>query len=775
MKKNFLVVLTLVSIMLSCTNQESNEEKGIISIIPEPLQLEQGNGHFTINEKTSISIPKDETVKEVADYLASYLSNAAGYQNAVEYLGADKNNISFELVEDEKLGDEGYLLSVTPKHIRIKATNSKGFFYGVQTILQLLPTNIYKAAPASSTIWKIPVCEIFDKPRFEWRGMHLDVGRHFFPVDFIKKYIDIIAMHKMNTFHWHLTEDQGWRIEIKKYPELTSISSKRKETIVEKNFDPYVGDGIPYEGFYTQEEVKEIVEYARLRQIKVVPEIEMPGHSVAVLAAYPELGCTGGPYEVSTIWGVRSDVFCAGNDDVFVFLENVLTEVMELFPSNYIHIGGDESPKERWEECEKCQARIKAEELKNEHELQSYFIKRIESFLSANGRNLIGWDEILEGGLAPNAAVMSWRGMQGGIDAAEQGHDVVMSPGTHCYFDHYQANPDYEQLAIGGFTPLEKVYAFEPIPEGLSADKEKHILGAQGNVWTEYMKTSANVEYMAVPRIAALSEVVWSPVESRDWTGFQSRLQDQFIRYDNFGINYSNGSCRVKILPVMNNDSYEISLESEQLNAIIYYSIDGTDPSPESTVYSKPFEINKSTKIKAGIFVNGHLKENVSEKEIVFHKGLGNIGTLKIDPNNKYYGSGAASLSDGLLGTENNRSEYWIGFEGDDMIFEIDLEKEQIITKVAVNFLQNTGSWILMPEEVIFEILSKEKKSVYKEVLVPEATLEVKGTIVEELKTMTNLNGQYIRVHAVNYKELPEWHKSAGSKSWLFVDEVVIK
>ncbi len=775
MKKSILFILSILFVLSSCTNNSNNEEKGKISIIPAPIKIDQGNGYFTINEKTKISIPKDESVKEVADYFAMYIANSAAYKIEVDHSEQSSNNISFEIVKDKNLGEEGYMLTVSTEHITLQANGSKGMFYGVQTLLQLLPTEVFKSSSVSDVKWQIPVCDIFDQPRFSWRGMHLDVGRYFFPVEFIKKYIDLIAMHKMNTFHWHLTEDQGWRIEIKKYPELTNIGSKRKETIVEKNFDPYVGDGIPYEGFYTQEQVKEIVEYARIRQITVVPEIEMPGHSVEALAAYPHLGCTGGPYEVSTVWGVKADVYCAGNDDVFNFLEDVLTEVFELFPSKYIHIGGDECPKERWEECDKCQARIKAEGLANEHELQSYFIRRIETFLNANGRDLIGWDEILEGGLAPNAAVMSWRGMQGGIDAAEQGHNVVMSPGTHCYFDHYQADPDYEQLAIGGFTPLKKVYAFEPIPVGLSTDKAKYILGAQGNVWTEYMKTSDYVEYMAVPRIAALSEVVWSPAESRGWIGFQSRLQDQFTRYDNFGINYSKGSWKVEILPVMNNENYEISLGSEQLNAKIYYTTDGSDPSPKSTVYSKSFEINKSTIIRAGIFVNDELKEDFSEKEIVFHNGLGKVGTLEFDPNHQYFGNGAVSLTDGLLGSEGNRSEYWIGFEGDDMIFEIDMEKEMQISEVSANFLQRTGSWILMPKEVIFEILSENKESVHKEIVVPEATLEVIGTVVEELKTVANVSGRYISVKALNYKTLPSWHKWAGNKSWLFVDEVIVK
>jgi len=774
MKNNIIYLLAFLFLGVACENSNTSEETGIISIIPQPVKIEQGSGFFQIDKNTVIVTPDNKQIEEVAQYLNAYFNIVSG--NDLELISTEpkKNCIVFKISDGDDLGNEGYKLSVTNKKIMIEAVSSRGLFYGIQTVLQLLPIEIFSQSKVEHSELKIPVCEIFDKPRFSWRGMHLDVGRHYFPVAFIKKYIDLIALHKMNTFHWHLTEDQGWRIEIKKYPELTTIGSKRKETILDKNFDPFVGDGIPYGGYYTQEEVREIVEYARQRQITVIPEIEMPGHSLGALAAYPELGCTGGPYEVSTIWGVKADVFCAGNDDVFNFLENVLTEVMQLFPSQYIHIGGDECPKERWEKCEKCQARIKTEGLKNEHELQSYFIKRIESFLNANGRDLIGWDEILEGGLAPNAAVMSWRGIKGGIEAAEQGHDVVMTPTSHCYFDYYQANPDFEPLAIGGFTSLKKVYSFEPVPAELDKNKVKYILGAQGNVWTEYMKTPEYVEYMAVPRMTALAEVLWSPREFRDWDSFQHRLVDQKKRFDFLDVNYSQGSWKVDIVPVLKDGSYEITLESEQLYAPIYYTLDGSEPSNGSQLYDGSFTIEKSTAITAGIFLDGQLKEDFSVKEIVFHKAVGKTGKLEIDPNPAYYCKGAFSLTDGLLGSEQNQSEYWLGFEGSDLSYEVDLEEDQIISSVYANFLQRTASWILMPKNVTFEILSKDKKLIFKKTVEPEATLEVKGTVIEAIGVEPNLNGRYIKVHAKNYKTLPSWHKWTGNKSWLFVDELIV-
>jgi hexosaminidase len=428
---------------------------------------------------------------------------------------------------------------VTPRGVLLSASTIVGLTHGLQTLRQLLPAAVERTIPFPGMHWAIPAVTIDDAPRFSYRGMHLDVGRHFFTVDFIKRYLDLLALYKFNTFHWHLTEDQGWRIEIRKYPRLTSVGAWRKETVVEKNFDPYIGDRTPYGGFYTQDQVREVVAYAAARSIAVIPEIEMPGHSLAALAAYPELACTPGPFEVGTRWGVFEDIYCP-SEQTFAVLEDVLTEVMALFPSRYIHIGGDEAPKTRWKASPIAQEVIRREGLKDEAELQSYFIRRIERFLAGHGRRLIGWDEILEGGLAPEATVMSWRGMDGGIEAAKQGHDVIMTPTSHVYFDHYQGPRETEPFAFGGFTPLEKVYAFEPVPTALSPEEARHVLGAQGNVWTEYMKTSDHVEYMVLPRMIALSEVLWSPAGARDYQRFLQRLRPHLGRLDARGIRYRN-------------------------------------------------------------------------------------------------------------------------------------------------------------------------------------------------------------------------------------------
>jgi hexosaminidase len=430
---------------------------------------------------------------------------------------------------DSTMEEEAYTLEISESGIAISAGGGKGVFYALTSLYQMM---------AASDEGTLPAVRIEDTPRFEWRGMHLDVARHFFSVEEVKRYIDYLALYKMNTFHWHLTEDQGWRIEIKQYPKLTEIGAWRKGTMV-GHYRDQTWDSVRYGGFYTQEDIKEVVAYAQKRFITVVPEIEMPGHSLAALAAYPELACTDGPFEVGTSWGVYEDVYCP-KEETFAFLENVLLEVMELFPSEYIHIGGDEVPKKRWKECAYCQELMAREGLANEEELQSWFIQRIERFLNSHGRQIIGWDEILEGGLAPNAAVMSWRGTQGGIEAAKEQHKVVMSPGSPCYFDHYQVQPtDQEPIAIGGFNPLDRVYAYEPVPAELGPEEAEYIMGAQGNVWTEYMKTFEHVEYMALPRMAALAEVLWTPSAQKEYTGFLERLRSNTRILDYRGANYA--------------------------------------------------------------------------------------------------------------------------------------------------------------------------------------------------------------------------------------------
>ncbi len=428
---------------------------------------------------------------------------------------------------NDSIHQEGYKLSVSEKGIVIQAATEAGLFYGVQTFTQLVPL----------TGTKVPFVEINDYPRFAYRGLHLDVCRHMFSVEFIKKYIDLMAKHKFNRFHWHLTDDQGWRIEIKKYPKLQEIGAYRKGTVIGHAGHSNTYDTIRYGGYYTQQEIRQVVAYAKLRYVTIIPEIEMPGHAEAAIAAYPELGCRGDQIQTERTFGVFDPIFCAGQETTFTFLEDVLTEVAELFPGTYIHIGGDEAPKTRWKECPHCQKRIKDNGLKDEHELQSYFISRIEKFVNSKGKQIIGWDEILEGGLAPNATVMSWRGEEGGIAAAKEKHNVIMTPGNWCYFDHYQDTSITEPPAIGGLTPVREVYTFEPLPAKLTDQETKFILGAQANVWTEYILTPQHVEYMVYPRACALAEVVWSPKEKRDYLDFLQRMDVHLKRLKNWNVN----------------------------------------------------------------------------------------------------------------------------------------------------------------------------------------------------------------------------------------------
>lgn len=511
------------------------------SIIPRPAKLTMHGGRFLLTARTVIWT--DQQSAALGRQLARYLEPATGYALAVRQGGAPTGN-RIILRRDRtlrRLGNEGYALSVRPGVVTVRAPAAAGLFYGIQTIRQLLPAEILREAPMTGVRWTMPAVTIEDEPRFRWRGAHLDVVRHFMPKEFVKKYIDLLALQKMNSFHWHLTDDQGWRIQIRKYPRLTEVGAWRTETLVgayTSDTSKQVFDHEVHGGFYTQEDIREIVAYARARFVNVVPEIEMPGHAQAAIAAYPWLGNAGDSLHVWTIWGVSQNILNP-SDSTVAFMKDVLTEVMELFPGPYIHVGGDEAAKGQWKSTAAVQARIRALGLKDEDELQSWFIRQMDDFLTAHGRRMIGWDEILEGGLAPNAVVMSWRGTSGGIAAARAGHDVVMAPGSHTYLDHYQAlDHSREPLAIGGFLPLDTVYSYDPMPPELEPRFAKHVLGAQGQVWTEYIKGPKNVEYMAYPRMSALAEVLWTPLGRKDYANFLLRLEEQLRRLDALDVNY---------------------------------------------------------------------------------------------------------------------------------------------------------------------------------------------------------------------------------------------
>ncbi|RPI00539.1 MAG: beta-N-acetylhexosaminidase [Calditrichaeota bacterium] len=785
--KNLVFLFVAISIALAlsgCANKYAVREDAVdrsVSIIPLPSLLEVKMGELMLQDDLKIvANSSDQEVRQVAEFLAAHLRIVTGFEVPVVDKAPGKcQRLFMDLTTtDSELGVEGYTLTVNEQAIRLSAGAAAGLFYGVQTLMQCLPAAVYADEKQPMT-WRIPCVEIRDIPRFRYRGMHLDVCRHFFPIEFIKKYIDLLALHKMNVFHWHLTDDQGWRIEIKKYPELTRVSAFREQTLIGhpgRGAEQY--DGVRYGGYYTQDEIKEIVRYAQERFVTIIPEIEMPGHALAALAAYPELSCTGGSFAVGTTWGVFDDVFCAGNDQVFHFMEDVLTEVVGLFPGEYVHIGGDECPKTRWQQCEKCQARIRQEGLKDEHELQSYFIRRMEKFLSSKGKRLIGWDEILEGGLAPQATVMSWRGVDGGIAAAQQGHDVIMTPNSHLYFDHYQADPQSEPLAIGGYTTLKKVYDYEPMPPELSATEQKYILGARANVWTEYIKTSDQVEYMVLPRMCALAEVVWTAKEKKNWPDFQRRLhQEHRKRLDILNYRAAEGSFEVAIMTDYDDDGLVyIDLQSEQYRPAIFYTIDGTEPTSNSIAYQGRFPLQNTTTIRAGIFQQDVLKGRVAAKTVTLHQGLGKMISYLQPFSLRYPGGGDPALLDGLLGSGSFNDGHWQGFHGHDMEVVVDLGRVCRISEISTGFIQNAGSWIFMPLGVDYAVSIDGQA--YQSVAALKndlAALNNEIIIRRFSAPFSALDARYVKVVAQNRGTCPEGHPGAGGKAWLFADEIIIQ
>lgn len=742
MRQLFLLFLFVVALSLQAQQTP---------LIPYPAQVEQKSDEFTVNGQTVICAP--DTFE--ATYLQQAIFLQTGFQLPIVKKAAT-NAIRLE-ISQRVATDESYRLDVAKNNITIAAAASKGIFYGIQTLLQLLPDK-----PIASVA--ISGISIKDQPKYPWRGMHLDVARHFFPVSFVKKYIDYLAMYKMNTFHWHLTDDQGWRIEIKKYPKLTDIGGWRNGSMV-GHYNDQKFDTIRYGGFYTQDEIKSVVAYAAERHITVVPEIEMPGHARAALAAYPELSCTGGPFETAKEWGVLEDVFCP-KDETFTFLEHVLTEVMALFPSKYIHIGGDECPKTRWKNCPHCQQLIADLQLGDEHGLQSYVIKRIEKFMNGKGRQIIGWDEILEGGLAPNAAVMSWRGTEGGIAAAKQKHYVVMSPGSHCYFDAYQRNPKYEPVAIGGFLPVEKVYAFNPTPDGLTTDESKYILGAQANLWTEYIATTSHAEYMVMPRMAALSEVVWGTSNPAKYDDFRNRLLRHFDIYEAKGIHYAKNIYDLKsvVAPLPAKDGVSVTITSVDGQGI-RFTTDGTTPTIQSAAYREPIRVTQPQTIVAAYFHNGTMKGNTISQEFKYSKTTGRAITLKEQPHANYNSGGAFALVDGLLGDPKRYGQNWLGFSGSDVSAAIDFNRAETISVIKINFLESPGSWIYFPKSLK---ISDGQGKLLQEVSIDDIRKQNGRLVVQVPKS----DYSQLKITAENAGTIPDGKPGAGAKAWLFIDEI---
>lgn len=760
------------------------------AIIPKPLELTPLAGEFTIDAQTRILIPKGAAeIRPLAEMLAERLAVSVGLVLSIEESDIPNNlvpankTIAFapfkEQVMNKMLGDEDYILKADAKGVILAGATGKGEFYALQSLLQLLPPQIFSSSLEKGTKWAVPACTIFDRPRYGHRGSMLDVSRHFFPVSFIKRYIDLLALHKMNRFHWHLTDDQGWRIEIKKYPKLTEVGSKRKESM-KGHYTEGKFDGTPHGGFYTQEEIKDVIAYAQKKFITIIPEIEMPGHALAALASYPELGCTptslkGGPYEVTGIWGVHEDVFCP-TETTFQFLEDVLTEVIALFPSQFVHIGGDECPKTAWKQSAFCQALMKKEGLKDEHELQSYFIKHFDKFLTSKGKKIIGWDEILEGGISPNATIMSWRGVEGGIAAAQQNHDAIMTPTGFCYLDYYQSDPTTEPLAIGGYLPLEKVYSYDPTPKALTPEQARHILGVQANVWTEYLQTPSQVEYMVYPRASAIAEIGWTSLKQKDYSDFTNRLKTHFERLKYLAVNYAKSYYDISASSAMNEKSQvTVKLQSADKAAVIRYTLDGSEPTAASTVYQPSgVVITKDGSIRAAAFsTKGEQLGKVLTKYFFINKATGRKYTLVNQPKN-YTGGETYGLTNGVKGEEAN-SATWVGFEGKDLDITIDLGQVMSIGKVSFAFMGASASWIMLPTEVeVF--LSNDGKKFSSVKKIPMSITDPNGRSVQQLGVAVNdKKARYVRVFAKNYGKLPSDHQGSGNPAWLFVDEISVE
>lgn len=723
------------------------------SIIPEPNYLQWREGHFILPDTFRLFI--EPGTLEYPEFLESLLKETG--KTVLVTNTPTKGNIIFK--NDSTIqGNEAYHLEVNQLQIEVRSSDPRGAFYATQSLMQQLRFD----AQLSCVLIK-------DEPRFSYRGMHLDVGRHFFSPTFIKKYIDLLATYKFNTFHWHLTEDQGWRIEIEAYPRLQEIAAYREQTLIgHYNDQPQKFDGKRYGGYYTREEIKDIVQYAAAKHITIIPEIEMPGHARAALAAYPELSCTGGPHKVATKWGVFEEVYCT-KEETFLFLENVLDEVMELFPSKYIHIGGDECPKRRWKNCTECQQRIQEQGLANEHELQSYFIRRIEKYLNGKGRQIIGWDEILEGGLAPNATVMSWRGTKGGIEAARSGHHVVMTPTSHCYFDYYQSDSPDEPLAIGGYLPLAKVYDFNPVPAALSAEEEKYILGAQGNVWTEYMPNPSKVEYMVLPRMQAMAEVGWTDLGNKDFSRFIKKLDAHFKWWESHGLNYADKTLEIKTFYHILKESIGITLETLHPESQIFFTR-GDREKLLLYQHGDTIRIDEDIRITARAQKPGSKHGARKVINIQYHKGMGRAVSITHAPAPVYEGYGIASLFNGINGSDEKYGDNeWLGFSGHNLEVTIQFEEPITLTRLKTRFFHGPGQWIHAPGKV--EILAKQNDGEFsllasgrvqgRDMKVIPFELNFPATRVSELK---------IIVH--RYGKIPEGMAGAGHEAWLFVDEL---
>ncbi len=773
--KKILIILPVLLAAAACAPKDVQT----INVVPYPNEVQVKSGTFCVaGADVKYDAAADERTKALIEAFAQQLSLVTGAESAVSEANAE---IAFIL--DAEMPHEAYTLNVTKNGVEVKASGLNGFNYAIQTIKQMLPVEVFGKVAAADREWTLPCVKINDAPRFGYRGLHMDVSRHFFDMDEVKRYLDIMEVHKLNTLHWHLTDDQGWRLEIKKYPRLTEIGAIRKQTLVGHLFDSEIYDGTPYgEGcYFTQDQVREILDYAAGKGITVIPEIDLPGHMLAALAAYPELGCTGGPYDVWGKWGVADDVLCVGKEKTMQFLEDVLTEVCELFPAEYVHIGGDECPKVRWEKCPHCQAKIAELGLKDddrfqaEHYLQGYVTSRMEKFLAEKGKKLIGWDEILEGELAPNATVMSWRGVAGGLQAVRMGHDAIMTPNTFFYLDYYQSlDKENEPLAIGGYLPVEKCYSYEPTTEGMTEEEKAHILGVQANLWTEYIATADHLHYMLLPRLAALAEVQWCQPEVKDWERFLDSADEFCGIYDIMGYKYGNhlfdtrGVCET-------GNGVCVVLEA-QGETPIHYTLDGSEPTVDSPLYTEPIQITESCTLNARSQRGGEMSGRTFEKSFTAHKAMGRPVELVTTTHPNYTFNCPDLLTDGLVGEGPYNSGDFAGWYNQPFEVIVDLGGDTY-SEVTLSTIVFKYDWIMNPTNMTVSI-SEDGKTF----------TEIAHMDIECVGEMDDANGcqdytlafgetsaKYLKVTAGCCTSLPEWHSGAGHPAFLFVDEVIVK
>ena len=771
--KRILIIFAAAATLLSCSRTLE------LSLVPYPDEVIQSRGYFdVVGKPIAYDSNLDETSQNVIKKFAAQLSVVTGTEFEFVQSG-EVSGIVF--LQDDELADEAYSLEVTKDYLKVTASGMRGFNYAIQTLKQLLPVEVYGKESACEVSWKLPCVKINDKPRFAYRGMHLDEARHFFGVEEVKRYLDVMEIHKLNTFHWHLTDDQGWRIEIKKYPELTSVGSVRNGTCIRRNYN--TNDHIPYgEGmWYTQEQIREIVQYAAEKGIDIIPEIDLPGHMLAALAAYPHLGCSGGPYAVWHRWGVSTDVLCAGNEKIYTFLQDVLSEVCELFPCEYVHIGGDECPKDSWKSCPKCQAKIKSLGLKDdehhtaEHYLQSYIMSRMENYLASKGKKVIGWDEILEGDIAKTATVMSWRGEAGGIKAAGLGHDVIMTPNTYCYWDYYQATDiENEPFAIGGYVPVELVYSYEPYTDAMSEEACAKILGVQANVWTEYIADADHLEYMMLPRLGALSEVQWCAVDRKDWDRFLDSAVKLCSIYEIMGYSYAphmfNVSGEVEAM-----DGTAVVTLKTQGDAQIRYTLDGTEPTIDSPLYKTPISINETCMLKASALRNGELTRPY-RKEFTFHKAVGRTITLTHKSVSGYSAPTGEGLLDGIRGPAIHKSKEWCSWLAKPLEAVIDMSGSEPYSSVTLGIFLNKPSQIFNPSSLSVSV--SEDGENYT--MLSSESFQAEGEADPDgLKAISvsfpQTSARYLKVTAQCFPTVPDWHHYPGKKASIFVDEIIVQ